>query len=85
MTNTTSTGSKSADQYLIQAAIELCPKEEAHSMESLREWMTDNMNQIAEKASDLQSQMINKFFASESSQEKAKQHLGGKVYDLARI
>jgi hypothetical protein len=85
MTNTkrtTATGSKSADQYIINAAMELFPTELVLTKENLSNWMIENMNQIAKRASEIQSKMLNKFFGSEKMQDEAKLVLMPKIHSL---
>ncbi len=51
------TGSKTADAYLLEAAMQLRP-EEVTTLEDLQKWMTDSAPAIATKARELQDVMF---------------------------
>jgi hypothetical protein len=80
-TNNT-TGSKSVDAYLVQAAVEMAPA--VSSVEELRDWMNENMLTIVERASAMQSDLVNRFFASDAMQSQAKRIIGRSVWEVCQ-
>ena len=82
MTTNNTTGSKSVDAYLMQAAVEMAPA--VSSIEELRAWMSENMLAIVERASAMQSDFVNRFFASEAMQAQAKRIVGRSVWEACQ-
>lgn len=70
----------SAEGYLIQAAKEMFPAELPLTMENLKNWMSENMTEITERASTMQADFMKKFFKSEEMQSTAKKIVGDAVW-----
>lgn len=78
MTTNNTAGSKSVEAYLMQAAAEMAPA--VSGVEELRAWMNENMLAIAARASAMQTDFVNRFFASEAMQAQAKRIVGRSVW-----
>ena len=75
---------KSAEAYLLAAAVELCPIECRSNIETVGAWMRENAKAIAERASAKQAEFMNRFFKSEAIQEEAKRILCGQIWRAAQ-
>lgn len=75
--------SSSAMAYMSQAAKELAAEIEFSSREQFDFWLRDNMANIAERASELQQELLVKL--QTEAGEKVKEILGVKVWESVRV